>query len=394
LPRTRKILIDATGVTREKAGVGVYARNLIHNLTQTQTLTQTEQGAGEMFQLFILAQDDDRELDFGGHAGVEMVWVPARVFRRLLPRFLLEQIYLPYLLRRLGIDVLHSLHYAFPLMATGTRRVVTIHDMTFFNMPDVHERRKAIYFRFFMRAARHFGVDLIFISRSAQEDFVARLGSPRGRGSVIPHGRDESFTAPTDRSAGEGVRAKYGLPERFVLYIGTIEPRKNLERLVRAFAAIAAEDGDVDLVLVGKMGWMMDGLPSTIEGLDLTSRVIFTGFIPEAEKPLMLGACEVFVYPSLYEGFGLPALEALACGAPTITSNTSSLPEVVGDAAMLIDPTKVEELTLAMRTMLASASLRDEYRRKGLEQARRFSWQRTAAMTAEVYLSSRAGDVR
>ena len=370
-----KVLIDATGITRQKAGVGVYARNLIDKLTTTNS----------DIDFYILAQDDDPELNFGGRPRVTMVWVSAKYFRRLALRFFLEQVYLPHLLWKRGISVVHSLHYALPYFTLGTKRVVTIHDMTFFSMPEVHERIKIIYFRFFIRAAVRRADELIFISRSAQDDCIARLGKPSGRYCVIPHGKDESLRPRRDDPTVAVLRQKYKLPERFVLYIGTVEPRKNLERLATAFAVIAKDDKTIGLVIAGKMGWMMDKLSGVVERLGLASRVIFTGFILEEEKPVLLSLCTIFVYPSLYEGFGLPVLEALACGAPTITSNTSSLPEVAGAAAILIDPTDTAAMTAAMQRLLDDETLREEVRARGLEQASKFTWGKTASLTANVY---------
>ncbi len=375
-----KILIDATAVPKEKAGVGVYARNLLGSLARSPAA----------LEIYVLAQDDDPEMDFSWSPQVRMLWVRARVFRVLPMRFLLEQIYLPFLLWRKKISVAHSLHYAFPLVSFGTRRVVTFHDMTFFTMPEVHERVKVIYFRAFMRASRHLADHMIFISRSALADYTAKLGAPRGRVSVIPHGKGEEFRPGPSAARVRAVRERYGLGERFVLYVGTIEPRKNLPRLVEAFAAVAASDPALQLVLAGRPGWMAEELFRTIQRLDLGARIVFPGFIAEEDKAILLGACTVFVYPSLYEGFGLPALEALACGAPTITSNTSSLPEVVGEAAVLVDPTDTTALREALARILGSPELRAEMREAGPRQAAQFTWQRTAARTAAVYAAEGA----
>ena len=369
------ILIDATGITRQKTGVGVYAKNLLDVLTRIPGTSR----------FFILAQDDDSEMDFGDCPAVTMLWVPARLFRILPLRFLLEQIYLPCLLLTRGIDIVHSLHYEFPLICFRTRRVITFHDMTFFTMPEVHERLKIFYFRIFMRASVRLADHIIFVSRSAMEDYKAVLGVPRGSASVIPHGKGQAFRPDIPVAGISEVSARYGLPKRFILYIGTIEPRKNLLRLVDAFSAVAAHDPDVQLVIAGKMGWMIDDVFREIDKLGIASRIIFPGFIAEADKSALLAACTLFVYPSLYEGFGLPALEALACGAPTITSNTSALPEVVGDAALLVDPTSTDSIFAAISTLLSSPELRNELHCRGPKQAALFTWERAAAQTAAAY---------
>ncbi len=376
------ILIDATGIAKEKAGVGVYAKNLLDHLTR----------APGSLHYTILAQDDDREMDFGDRPQVTMLWVPARWFRRLPMRVLLEQLALPFLLWKRRIAVVHSLHYAFPLLTFGAKRVVTFHDITFITMPEVHERVKVRYFGVFMRASVRRAEAVLFISRSALADYTTTLGAPRGTAWVVEHGKGEAFRPDISNAEKNNVRRIYGLGSKFVLYIGTIEPRKNLTRLVEAFAAIAANDAEIQLVIAGKRGWMTEGLFRRVAALGLGPRVIFTGFVAEQDKPALLAACTVFVYPSLYEGFGLPALEALACGAPTITSNTSSLPEVVGDAAVLVDPASTQALTEAIARLLASPQLRDGLRRGGPKQAARFTWERTAERTAAVYRSLLPGE--
>ena len=355
--------------------MGVYARNLI------EELTRLARGP----QYFLLVQDDDPELDFSGRPGVTMIRVRARIFRKLPLRFLLEQFVLPCLLLIHRIDVLHSLHYSFPLIRFGTKQVVTLHDMTFFNMPQAHERVKIIYFRFFIRADVRFADKVIFASHSTLTDCTTRLGAVRGTSAVIYHGKSEAFR--TDLAAGEiqRVREKYGLNGEFVLFVGTIEPRKNLSRLVSAFASVCAEHSDLLLVIAGMKGWMYDGLLQLVENLNLQSRVIFTGFVPEEEKPFLIAAAKVFAYPSLYEGFGIPVLEALACGIPTVTSNVSSLPEVAGDAALAVDPYSVAELSSALERLISDEHLRDRLTQEASRQAAKFTWTKTATMTRQAY---------
>jgi len=371
-----RVLIDCTSITRKKAGVGVYAKNLV------EELTRLAQGP----QYFVLVQDDDPELDFSGRPGVTMIRVRAGVFRKLPFRFVLEQFLLPCLLLIHRIDVLHSLHYSFPLVRFGTKQVVTVHDMTFFNMPEAHQRVKILYFRFFIRADVRFADKVIFDSHSSMTDCVNRLGAPRrGTSAVVHLGKSEAFRADLAASEIRRVREKYGLNGEFVLSVGTIEPRKNLSRLVSAFASICGSHPGLLLVIAGMKGWMYDGLMQTVKELDLQSRVIFTGFVSEEEKPFLIAAAKVFAYPSLYEGFGIPVLEALACGIPTVTSNVSSLPEVAGDAALTIDPYDVAELSAALERLISDDLLRERLRRESVRQAAKFTWAKTAMMTREAY---------
>lgn len=370
-----KVLFDATCVTKNKAGVGVYAANLLRELASMPS----------NLQLFVLAQDDDPSMDFGGRPNVRMIRVPAKIFRILPFRFLLEQIILPILVLWHRIDVVHSPHYSLPLMCFGARRIVTIHDMTFYNMPEFHDRFKVFYFRLFIWASAHLADGLIFVSHSAERDFRSRFNHYRNGSWVIHHGKSEAFHANLEPGHIERVRQTYGLGTNFALYIGTLEPRKNVARLVDAFVSIAAKHPELTLVIAGMKGWMYDGIYEAVANSGLESRVKFTGFIPEEDKPYLLAASTIFTYPSLYEGFGIPVLEALACGIPTITSNTSSLPEVAGEAALLIDPTQKEEISLAMDLLLSDSSLYKRLRKEAVLQAAKFTWRKTAQQTLTAY---------
>jgi glycosyltransferase involved in cell wall biosynthesis len=369
------ILIDASSVTKNKAGAGIYAINLIDELTLIHP--------GPRF--FVLAQDDDPELDFGTRGNVTMIRVPAKLFRRLPIRFLLEQTLLPLLLLKHRIDLVHSLHYSFPLLRFGTRQVVTLHDMTSFSMPEVHRSLlHRFYYRGFIRASVRFADKVIFVSHSTLQDCIARFGL-RGPASVIHLGKSQAFHPGLDSAEVQRLRDKYGLQGDFILYVGTIEPRKNLSRLVSAFASVSVAFPGLKLAIIGMKGWMYGDLMETIHAFNLESRIVFTGFIPEAEKPFLFAGARVFAYPSLYEGFGIPVLEALACGIPTLTSNVSSLPEVAGDAAILVDPMNVQDISLGLKRLLSDESLRDRLRALSLAQAARFTWAKTAAETLRAY---------
>jgi glycosyltransferase involved in cell wall biosynthesis len=183
------------------------------------------------------------------------------------------------------------------------------------------------------------------------------------------------------------VRACYGLPERYVFCVGTIEPRKNLTTLLEAYQALRSRGFNFKLVIVDKKGWLYKGFFRRLRELGLEGEVVFPGFIPDEDLPALYSAAELFVFPSLYKGFGLPPLEAMACGTPVIASNASSLPEVVEEAGIMVEPRDVSGLTEAMRRVLTDEGKRREMREKGLRQAARFSWERTAQETLEVYRS-------
>jgi len=373
-----KVLVDCTQIARKKAGVGVYGLNLIKGMCECQY---------EGLELWLLVQSDDPDFSFEKD-GTHIVYVPSRLFRYLPFRFLLEQVYIPWLLQRHKIDVLHSLHYSFPLWRTRARKIVTICDMTFFIIPEVHLPVKLAYFRFFIRAVSRRADALIFISTSTKADWRRYFPKSSKPSFVIPMGKGPAYRPDIDPCEIDRTTLKHGITQPYILYIGTIEPRKNLPRLVAAFAQLAESFPAHRLVIAGMKGWMYAELYEKVKSLHLQSRVIFTGFVPEEDKPGLLAGAEVFVYPSLYEGFGIPVLEALACGAPTLTSNISSLPEVAGDAAVLVNPEEIDDIANGLQKLLTNSALRDSLRLKCVYQASLFDWNRTVDATIQAYLTT------
>lgn len=275
-------------------------------------------------------------------------------------------------------DVVHT-----PLLLVPPRRhtplVVTVHDLTFRLFPEHHSRWSRTLAEAGLRRVVRTADAVLADSQATACDLIAQTGIRQERVHVVPCAADARFR-PVGYAA---VLPKYGIDAPYALYVGTLEPRKNLIGVLEAFARLDLPD--VKLVVVGAKGWMYDSVFATVEKQGLASRVIFTGYVPDEDLPALMSGAGVFVYPSFYEGFGLPVLEAMQCGAPVITSNVSSLPEVAGDAALLVDPKDVCELSQAMRRLLTEPGLREEFCGRGLEQAQKFSWQRTAEMTAQVY---------
>jgi len=252
--------------------------------------------------------------------------------------------------------------------------VLTVHDMCFFHHPEWFAPSRALYYRGTMAAGIHRADHIIADSQATAEDIIHFMGIPEERIDVVPLGVDACF-APASAEEIKQVRQQYHLPERFFLFVGTLEPRKNLERLVQAWSMV--RDKVPPLVIAGRHGWGdMICFPPDIIRLD---------HIAQEHLPALYSAATAFVWPSLMEGFGLPPLEAMACGTPVLTSNTSSLPEVVGDAAMQIDPFDVDALADDMTTLAQDDALSECLRQKGLERAARFTWHSTAAKTRAVY---------
>ncbi len=300
-------------------------------------------------------------------------------------RILWEQGLQPWVIRRERLHLLHALAYVTPVIAPCPT-VVTVHDLSFVRYPEAFRPLNRLYLRVMTRRSVFRARRIITDSRSTQNDLVTLWGVSADRISVVPIGVEGDYR-PAPAAEVEAFRRHRGLPDRFVLYLGTLEPRKNVTAAIAAFARWVQATGDRKtwLVVAGAKGWYYQTVFARVQALGLADRVLFPGYVPAAELPAWYRAAEVFVYPSLYEGFGLPPLEAMACGTPVITSNTSSLPEVVGDAALLVDPYDVEAIAEALARLLEDEELRQRLREAGLARARQFSWERTARETLAAY---------
>ncbi|MHB1004887.1 MAG: glycosyltransferase family 4 protein [Chloroflexota bacterium] len=312
--------------------------------------------------------------------------------RRPVVRILWEQFWLPLALRGDGADVLHSLGYVQPL-ACPSRTVLTVHDLSFLLYPGNFNAANRLYLSNFTRLSAKRADRIVAVSENTKRDVVRLLGVPAEKVAVVYHGIEPHFRV-ADPAEVSAFRARHGLPERFILFLGTIEPRKNLDTLVEAFGRLKRSGLPHGLVLAGAKGWQWGPVFAAVERLGLARDVFFPGYVPYDEQPLWYNASELFVYPSLYEGFGFPPLEAMACGAPVIASGTSALPEVVGDAGLLVDPRNVDSLAEAMHHVLNDADQRERMRALGVARARAFTWEEAARQTAAVYYAAGARNER
>jgi glycosyltransferase involved in cell wall biosynthesis len=270
----------------------------------------------------------------------------------------------------------------------GTRTVVTVHDLSTLLFPQLHLRSTVELHEKKIRFVRQQADLVIAVSENTRRDVIEHLGVRPDRVHVVYEAADAQFRPIEDTDTVATVVHRYGLmPNNYVLTVGTLEPRKNQTRLVEAFHLLrqGGAASNLKLVLAGRKGWLCDDLFRRVEELGLTKDVVFAGVVPDKDLPALMNGALMFVYPSLYEGFGLPVLEAMACGVPVITSNVSSLPEVAGDAAVLVAPHDVEQLAEALQNLIASSKMRQTLQEKGLAHAARFSWERTARQTICVY---------
>ena len=294
----------------------------------------------------------------------------------------------PYLLSlellRYQFDLLHSPDFIPPFWGRF-KSIITIHDLAFLLYPHFLTRESARYYGRIDQAVRRTD-HIIAVSESTRQDIVNLLGVPDEKITVIYEAADPIYR-PLDRAeALRIVRDRFGVPERFILFVSTIEPRKNVQGLLRAYRQFLDDYKlDVGLVLAGACGWLVEEVFQLVDELDLRQACHFLGKVTRQELLYLYNAARCLAHPAFYEGFGLTPLEAMTCGTPAVVSNVSSLPEVVGDAALLVDPKDEEGLIVALWRLVTDDDLWAELREKGLQRARAFSWQKTACRTLDVY---------
>jgi glycosyltransferase involved in cell wall biosynthesis len=299
-----------------------------------------------------------------------------------LGRIIWEQALAPLALARVRPDLLHGMAFALPLLWGGPS-VVTIFDLSFLRYPARLSASRRLYLRLVTRFSARRARRVLAISQSGKAEIAALLAIPPEKIDVAVPGVESDFCPLPVRQVAD-FRLRYGLPGRFILYLGTLEPRKNLETLLRAYADLP-QRGVVKLLLVGGKGWQTEPIFALIERLGLADEVVIPGFVPRETLPLWYNASEVFVYPSVYEGFGLPLVEAMACGVPVVASNTTSLPEAVGQDGLLLPPNDVGAWTDTLATLLDDASARADLAARGQQRARQFTWEQTARQTVASY---------
>jgi glycosyltransferase involved in cell wall biosynthesis len=283
-----------------------------------------------------------------------------------------------------GVDLFHATEHLLPRLRR-IRSVFTLHDLIFRFDPGSHLPLNRIYLNTMMPRFLRAADAVIAVSECSLRDAVRLYGTPADKVHVIPEGVDGRFK-PVARQQVERVRAKFHLPEHFVLCVGTIEPRKNYPLLFEALAACREQRYSTwPLIIAGKLGWLYKPILQRISELGLQDLVRTTGFFPDDDLPALYNAATLLAMPSRYEGFGLPVLEAMACGTPVVCSNTSSLPEVAGDAALLVPPENVQGWAEAITRLCNDNALHARMRERGLAQAAHFTWENAARQTADVY---------
>ena len=362
--------IDASrSVADRPTGTEVYSLRLIQALLALES--------PHRFRLYFRSQPPT-----GGFAGAELRAIP---FRRAWTHARLS-----WEMARNPPDVLFVPAHVLPLVHPSTS-LVTVHDLGYLHFPEAHPLRQRLYLDLSTRWNARVAAHVLADSEATRADLVARYGTPPAKITVAHPGREETLAPVRDPTSIESVKARYGISREYLVYLGTLQPRKNLARLVAAFAALRSE---AVLVLAGKRGWLYEDLFRQVRHLGLEGRVLFPGYVAGDDKAALLSGALAFVFPSLYEGFGLPVLEAQACGCPVLTSTTSSLPEVAGDAALLVDPGDVAAISAGLERIAADPALRADLVERGFANVQRFSWAacaRSALDAIERAAQSHAG---
>jgi glycosyltransferase involved in cell wall biosynthesis len=369
-----RIAIDARKL--RDYGIGTYIRNLLRHLARLDTHNE----------YVVLCRQEDC-------ASVAELGENFRAVRERSPHYSIrEQIAVPLELRRERADLFHAPHYVLPAMAPCPS-VVTIHDCIHLRFPQyLPSRLGYTYARTALWVAAHRSARVLTVSEASKRDILEYFDVPPSKITVIYNAIDERFSEQPAADEVLRVKERYQLNDPFILYAGNIKPHKNLERLIEAFHIIRKGELEyVKLLIIGDEISKYATLRRAVHRYKLHQHVRFFGFVADATLAILYRLARVFVFPSLYEGFGLPPLEAMASGTPVITSNVSSLPEVVGDAAMLIDPYSADAIAGAIRRVMMDDRLRDDMRERGLARAREFSWGRSVRRVKDIYDEVLAG---
>ncbi|MCG8432307.1 MAG: glycosyltransferase family 4 protein [Candidatus Omnitrophica bacterium] len=373
--------INGLYLTRSNTGGGRYLHDLIANLRAA--------GQVEKYVLFLNPGADSP--GFAAGCGVEICRCPRQTGIRPL-RLVWEHMLLPRLIRQRNISLLHCCGFTLPRgLPSSVRSVLTVFDMTFFTMPRVHQAEKVAYFRALLPWSLKRADRVIALSGQTKRDIVRCTRTPADKIDVVPVGVHPRFSGPLAGDDISRVLGRYGIPREYLLFVGTLEPRKNVAGLLEAYALLKRGKCACKLVIVGKKGWHYNNIFERVIDQGLTDDIIFTGYVPDEDMPALYRGASVFIYPSFYEGFGIPVLEAMSSGVPVITSRVSSLPEVAQDAAWYVDPYRPGEIAEAVQGILRDPACARRMADAGRKRALHFGLDSMAQATQDVYLKTLSG---
>jgi glycosyltransferase involved in cell wall biosynthesis len=369
------VCVDVSPTAQKHAGLGRYAGEVTRALAQKKDIE---------LSLFYNQQGDAQLPAYLSRIPYNTVNIGNKPWR--MGVWLSQMLHWPMDKTFGAMEIFHATNH---LLAhfRHARTVYTLHDLIFLNYPEYHKAYNRWYLTLTMPLYLKAADMIVTPSECSKQDAIKYYGLPESKIKVIYEAPAPTFkplTKPTDL---DRVRQTYHLPKKYILHVGTIEPRKNLSRLLEAFKPLLVDWPDLKLVLVGKKGWLYESFFQRLHALGLTEHVVFPGYVEDADLPAFYQLAQVFAFPSLYEGFGLGPIEAMACGTPVVSSNSSSLPEVVGQAGLQIDPIDTAALSTALRRILEDSALRADLAQRGLVQAQNFSWQKAVDELESVYRS-------
>jgi len=374
-----RIAIDYTAAIRQGAGIGNYVRNLVDAMLVLDSKNQ---------YTLITSGRPTRERPFPEAANVRArsIIIPDRYLNILWYRWRLP-LHATFFTGQ--VDIYHGPDFVLPPINGQVRKIVTVHDLAFLEHPEYGVPQLVAFLNKVVPEAVGSADVVAAVSQATRQSLIEHFGTPSGKITVIPNGVRSHFQRITDPILLAATRHKFGLKHPLILGVGTLEPRKNHHGLIKAFhkaqSAAGKKQRPAMLALAGGTGWLYEETQQLVTKLKLEKKVRFLGRVSELELITLYSMADVFAFPSFFEGFGVPPLEAMACGAPVITSNTSSLPEVAGDAALLIDPHNTSELAQAMILLLEDERLREELRQKGYARAQLFTWPKSASKMLSIY---------
>lgn len=356
-----------------KTGIGNYMHNLLKALAKVDTTNS--------YKIFTAAQGETQD-SFASNQQQIAVNLPST---GSWARILWEQTMLPQQMKPHQIDIMHFADYALPVLSKTRPWIISVHDLAYRIYPETFSRGKLWTKLALVKPSLHKAGKIITGSENTKQDIIKFYGISPERIAVTTYGVDLDRFYPLSGTEVQTGLERYGLEPGYILFIGTLEPRKNIISVIRAYHHLRNNGCKQKLVIGGGTGWLYSDIFKLVEELKLVEEIIFTGYLPDEDLALLYNGAGVFVYPSLYEGFGLPPLEAMACGTPVVTSNVSSLPEVVGDAGLMVPPLESKAIAEAIGSVLANQQLADQLREKGIQRAQNFSWEKTARQTLAVY---------
>ncbi len=373
-----RIGIDYRSALPVRVGIGRYTRNLVKGLAE---LDQENK-----YLLFcFLFKDYKKKLAMASFPAASNFKAMCAPIPGKVTRFWANRLNIPIEWLIGSFDVVHFPE-PYPFRSKHARTIVTIHDVGFALRPQWFTKEMRALLGKQMKCVLRRADFIIAVSRTTRSDLLEVYGFDKERVCVIQHGVEETFRPITDSGSVEALRRRYKLPEKFILCVGTLEPRKNHVRLIQAFQLMCERNTDkYRLVVCGKKGWMYDEIFALAETSRSKETVMFTGYVPDEEMPYLYNLASVVAYPSLYEGFGLPVVEAMACGRPVLTSNRGAMADVAGDSALLVNPEDVNDMAEGLYRLISDDELRERLKLAGRKRASTFTWEKAARATLDVY---------